>query len=88
MQVIFLSRFSKDLDKVNQRSVKDALIRFIAEAERAASIRNFSNIKKLAGHRSAYRLRIGDYRVGLFVQGDTVEFARILHRKDIYNEFP
>lgn len=35
-----------------------------------------------------YRIRIGDYRIGIFVEGKTVEFARVVHRKDIYQQFP
>jgi len=88
MQVIFLKRFSKDLDSISNRFVKEALESFIGEVELASSLKHHSNIKKLAGHKNAFRLRIGDYRVGLFISGSTVEFVRILHRKDIYKVFP
>ncbi len=88
MRVVFLRRFSKDLDSISNRVVERALDEFIAEVESATSLKNYPNIKKLAGHKNAFRLRIGDYRVGLFVSGDVVEFARVLHRKDIYNVFP
>ncbi len=46
------------------------------------------NIKKLSGHVSAYRLRIGDYRVGFFIVDETVILDRVVHRKDIYKVFP
>ncbi|MGH2412635.1 MAG: type II toxin-antitoxin system RelE family toxin, partial [Microcystaceae cyanobacterium] len=36
----------------------------------------------------AYRIRLGDYRIGLFIEGKTVTFARVLHRKEIYRYFP
>jgi mRNA-degrading endonuclease RelE of RelBE toxin-antitoxin system len=42
----------------------------------------------LVGFTTAYRIRIGDYRIGIFFKEDTVIFARILHRKDIYKLFP
>jgi len=38
--------------------------------------------------RNAYRARIGDYRIGFFFAGQTVIFARVLHRKDTYRFFP
>ena len=59
--------------------------------EKIESVQNLSqipNTKKLKGHKSAYRIRLGDYRVGLFLEGSKVIFARILHRKDIYKLFP
>ena len=46
------------------------------------------NLKKLKGDDNAYRLRVGDYRIGFYFDGDTVTFARVLHRKDIYRYFP
>ncbi|KOR36017.1 MULTISPECIES: type II toxin-antitoxin system RelE family toxin [Planktothricoides] len=46
------------------------------------------NLKRLKGDDNAYRIRIGDYRLGIFFDGETVIFARVLHRKDIYRYFP
>jgi mRNA-degrading endonuclease RelE of RelBE toxin-antitoxin system len=46
------------------------------------------NLKKLKGDDNAYQLRIGDYRIGFYFDGETVTFARVLHRKDIYRYFP
>ena len=47
-------------------------------------------VEKLTGHRKYYKMRFGDYRVGLKVdiKSQTVEFRRALHRKDIYRKFP
>ncbi len=45
-------------------------------------------LKKLKGFDGAYRIRIGDYRVGLFIVQETITFARVLHRKEIYRYFP
>jgi mRNA interferase RelE/StbE len=42
----------------------------------------------LVGFSNAYRIRLGDFRVGLFLDNDVVTLARILHRKDIYKLFP
>ncbi len=42
----------------------------------------------MKGSRNYYRIRIGDYRAGIIVEGLTVEFIRFLHRKDIYKYFP
>ncbi len=83
MKVEFLSRFSKDLDKITSQDVKEEIIKTIESFEAATSLSEISQIKKLKGHKSAYRVRIGDYRIGVFVEKGTAEFARVLHRKDI-----
>ena len=30
----------------------------------------------------------GDYRIGVFVQNETITFARVKHRREIYRVFP
>ena len=88
MEIEFLDKFSKDLDKISLKSVKTSLSRLIQEVESAGSLSEIPNAKKLKGHRSAYRFRIGDYRVGVFFENQKVIFARVVHRKDIYSVFP
>lgn len=88
MQVEFLSKFSKDIDRISQKSVKSNLSRLIRSFELAENLNSISNLKKLVGHKSAYRVRIGDYRVGFFYESHKVILARVVHRKDIYKVFP
>jgi len=88
MIIEFTSRFSKDLDKINQASVKKDISDIIYEVKIAANLSEIKNIKKLKGHSTAYRIRTGDYRIGLFVENGVFEFARAIHRKDIYKVFP
>ena len=47
-------------------------------------------VQKLVGYQEYYKLRIGRYRVGIRLDFEEriVEFRRVLHRKDIYREFP
>ena len=88
MQIEFLSSFYKDLDNLNQKSVRNQVLKLIEQIELAENLLHFPNVKKLKGHRSAYRFRIGDYRVGFFLEGQKVQFAHVVHRKDIYKIFP
>ena len=88
MKAVFLSRFYKDLDNINDQSVKNKIIKIIDNVENADFIMKISGIKKLKGYSNAYRIRNGDYRIGIFVENDIVEFARVIHRKDIYKLFP
>lgn len=47
------------------------------------------NISKLSGYKKYYRVRIGDYRLGIeLVDKDTILFIIIGHRKDFYRYFP
>ena len=88
MQVQFLSKFNRDLDRIHLKSVKKTIVFIIDEIKSAESIQGIRGIKKLSGFRSAYRIRCGDYRIGIFVDGNKVEFARVLNRKEVYRFFP
>ena len=88
MKVEFLKKFSKDIDDLNSKSIKQSLQRLIELMESADSLEKIPNTKKLKGHKSAYRTRIGDYRLGFFYENSAILIARFVHRKDIYKIFP
>lgn len=46
--------------------------------------------QKLVGYHTYYKIRFGNYRVGLRIDIDTeqIEFQRVLHRREIYRKFP
>ena len=88
MKVEFLKRFSKDIDQLTVKSVKAALKRVIESIEDADTLTKIPNTKKLQGHNCAYRIRVGDYRLGFFYENETITLARFVDRKDIYKLFP
>ncbi|MDJ0556269.1 MAG: type II toxin-antitoxin system RelE/ParE family toxin [Microcoleaceae cyanobacterium MO_207.B10] len=55
--------------------------------QKAEKLTEVRNIKKLKGEEKYYRIRVGDYRLGIKVNDSVVNFVRILHRKDIYRYF-
>jgi mRNA interferase RelE/StbE len=57
--------------------------------EDSESILDIPNTKKIQGYGSFYRIRIGDYRLGMEeVSSKEIVLIRFLHRKDIYRYFP
>ncbi len=88
MKVEFKSSFEKDIRKIKGRKLKQQVLDTIVKVKNTQNLQELSEIKKLGGADNYYRLRLGDYRFGLIVEGDTVLFVRFLHRKDIYRYFP
>jgi len=84
----FLSKFYKDLDKITTQKVKNDILAAIENVIKANSLKDIRNIKKLKTSKIAYRIKIGDYRIGLYYENNCIEFARIVHRKEIYRVFP
>lgn len=64
------------------------MLECIENLEKATSLSGFYNIKKPRGHPNVNSIRLGEYRLGFFLEGHSVILARFLHRKDIYRAFP
>lgn len=54
----------------------------------ADSLRDVTGVKAMRDYPNRYRIRIGNYRVGIQVHGDNVEVMRVLHRREFYRYFP
>jgi len=80
--------FDKDIDKINDKPLLQKLQDNILEIKKANDIRDIKNMKKMEGYKSFYRIRIGDYRIGVRIENDTIYFIHFRHRKDIYKVFP
>ena len=88
MTASFRSSFARDLSRITDKSLLKRVKESIEAVERAKSISDLPNHKKLKSSKNYYRLRIGDYRIGLAIEGDNVVFVRFLNRKEIYRYFP
>lgn len=88
MKVIFLNSFKKDLLKINNLKLKQQVKRVIFELEKVENMTSIPDLKKLKGFSSAYRIRIGDYRLGFYYENEVVELVRLVKRNDIYKVFP
>ena len=78
----------KDTRKIKDASVKNSLAKIIRELQMAQKLGEIRNLKKLQGTKNFFRIRIGDYRLGLTAEGTEVHLIRLLHRKEIYRYFP
>jgi mRNA interferase RelE/StbE len=88
MEIIYTSGFQKDIENISIATLKKQLLITIEEIKKAESLIEIRQVKKMKGAKSAYRIRIGDYRLGFFLTGRTITLARFVHRKDIYKQFP
>jgi mRNA interferase RelE/StbE len=76
MIVLFDKSFSKSIDKIREEKVKERILKIIISVEKA-------------GWLNYYRIKSGDYRIGIELENiTTVRFIIISHRKDIYRNFP
>ena len=88
MNVAFRKSFAPDLKKIKDQALLERVRQVIDEVEAADELQEVSNLKKLSGTADCYRIRIGEFRIGIVVEGDSVEFVRCLPRRDLYRFFP
>jgi mRNA interferase RelE/StbE len=88
MKAIFLAAFARDLRRIADKRIGEQVRSAIEAVEGAPDLRGVSGLKKLHGTGPYFRIRAGEYRIGVRVDGDTVTFMRVLPRKDIYRYFP
>lgn len=88
MKIKFLRGFEKDLSQSKDKKLAATILNCINLFEKAKKLEDIPNIKKLKGHPTAYRYRKGKYRIGFFVEKDTIIFAAFAPRNKIYKKFP
>ncbi|MCD6291631.1 MAG: type II toxin-antitoxin system RelE/ParE family toxin [Anaerolineae bacterium] len=88
MQVAYEASFLRDLKRVRSKKIRRQVQQVIDEVKRASNLHEVLGLMKLRGYETFYRIRVGDYRIGVEVLDDTVIFVRFLHRRDIYRYFP
>jgi mRNA interferase RelE/StbE len=89
MQIEYTVKFVKDLKALKGvasfSKIKNIAFEIAPEIE---TIGQFPNCIKMEGYENYYRIRMGDFRIGLKMEGEKLVFMRVLHRKDIYRYFP
>jgi len=88
MKIEVLNSFIRDLKKVKDKNIKLKIKDIIDDIESSTKLQDIQNLKKMSGYNDYYRIRIKDYRIGLYFNEETLYLVRILHRKEIYKFFP
>ena len=87
MNIEIRKSFEKDALKLPV-SAQAQLAKAIESLATVEKLSEFASCKKLAGYKNAYRIRMGEYRIGFVFENGTIELIRVLGRKDIYKYFP
>ena len=88
MKVGFKNSFLKAVSKIPDKQLKLKIATVIEDAEKAESLNEIKNLIKLKGYSDYFRIRLGQYRIGLKLENDVFFFVAFAHRKDIYKTFP
>ena len=89
MEVQYRQAFLKDLKQLKSSTSYQRIYDLaFTTLEAINTLEEISDIKAMRGYAGRYRIRIGDYRMGIEVNEDVIEVMRVLHRREFYRYFP
>ncbi len=88
MNVLIGVYFEKDTENITDKKTLNSIADCIEKIMSVDKLSEIANCKKLRGYKNAYRIKIGDYRIGFLFENQTIKFIRFLHRNKIYHHFP
>lgn len=88
MKILVQKSFEKDILKISDKKLAVQVSQVIDELETCTKLSEIKHLKKMAGKGGYYRIRVGNYRLGIRVEENTVYLLRFMHRKEIYSFFP
>ena len=81
-------QFIRDVRRLGSGQIRQRLNRTIQELIETADITAVNGVRRLRAEGQHYRIRIGDYRLGITMDGETAVLRRFLPRGEIYRYFP
>ncbi len=88
MEIRYRTSFGRDLRRERNSDLRRRVEGIVEQLQRAPSVASVPGVVSMRGYANHYRIRVGDYRLGIVVDGDTAILVRFLHRRDIYRHFP
>ena len=88
MKVEFTRKFESQVDRLRDEKLKLEIANAVRSVIAANTLQDIPGLKKLSSFKTAFRIRTGNYRIGVLYQHGIIYFVAFAHRKDIYKQFP
>ena len=88
MEVQFFKGFERQIDKIKEKKLLNHIKKAVKSVQEAKTLHDIANLKKMKASKTAYRIKVGNFRIGFYFIDSIVSFAAFGHRKDIYKHFP
>jgi mRNA interferase RelE/StbE len=88
MIIFYQKKFLKDLAWIPsplRKKIEDFVFK---ELPAAANFSHVKGVENMTGYPHYYKIRFGDYRLGIHYENGSLTVERILHRREIYRYFP
>jgi len=88
MNIEIKKKFLKELLKL-PNNYADTIEEFVFETlPTYDNLSEIGKVEKMTGYKNYFKIRFGDYRVGIKKIDDTIIIETVKHRREIYKYFP
>lgn len=89
MKIKISKCFVKDTQNITDQRILEKIRKIMVEAQAVNSIYELSHITELSGYPCFYCIKFDyRYRIGLYSEGENLEFLRVDTRENFYKKFP
>jgi mRNA interferase RelE/StbE len=90
MKTLYTNSFLHDVKKISVDAVRMRIDDAILHVKAAKTLQDIPNFKKLKGSKKgdSFRIKVGDWRIGIIVENQTAVFIACGNRKDFCKYFP
>ena len=88
MEIEFTKKFLKELSKLPIEYASSIENFVFDELPIYKNLTQVRKIEKMTGYKNFFKIRFGDYRVGIKKENNIIIIKTVKHRKEIYKYFP
>ena len=88
MELVFLDAFYKDIKKIKDSNIRKILKSTLISLEESKEVYNSKILVKMKGHSEAFRVKVGNYRLGCYVKNESQIIIARFVKRNVYKVFP
>ena len=88
MEVSYSKKFLKQLAGVSSETRVKIEHFVFNELVSVSSVSSLGKVEKMQGYDGFYKVRFGNYRLGLVIENERITVKTVMHRREIYKFFP
>ena len=82
-----MNSYLRSIKKIKDKELLIDLNFAVENIETSINLTDVKNIKKMSDYNNFFRIKIGDYRLGIVNENNIIYLVQFEHRKDIYKKF-
>jgi len=89
VEIEISKHFMRDVNKISDKRIQKKIQEVLVCVRSAVDLSDIKNLGEMSGYAGFYRIKFDyRYRIGIYLERDTVKFLRAGSREGVYKRFP